>query len=151
MSCSEIEDDKNMAWYMREVSALYSTDKIESILNEFLATHKIIDIKCETVTCRKNADKFRDDNVDLIYSIVYETNLQSNMIQQNNMQQNIVMTNKEPQMFCDSTFIENSLTQNPTLKKQQDIVDENDVTIKFKKREVSQSQKVWEEDKKDNK
>ena len=40
-TCSEIEDDKKMAWYRKESAELVSMENIEMIISNFLATHQI--------------------------------------------------------------------------------------------------------------
>ena len=71
-TCSEIEDDKKMAWYRKESAELVSMENIEMIISNFLATHQIYDVQCIPVICRKNEDSYRDDDIDLIYNITYD-------------------------------------------------------------------------------
>lgn len=70
-TCSDVEDDKRMMWFEKVAREVTSEKEIENIVNDFLATHNVINIQTETFTCRKNDDRLRDDDVDILYTITY--------------------------------------------------------------------------------
>lgn len=91
-TCSDVEDDKRMMWFEKEAREVTSEREIENIVNDFLATHNVINIETETFTCRKNDDRLRDDDVDILYTITYsiEPEEYSRVLEERKKQQKMV-------------------------------------------------------------
>ena len=87
-----MEDDKRMMWFEKEAREVTSEREIENIVNDFLATHNVINIETETFTCRKNDDRLRDDDVDILYTITYsiEPEEYTRILEERKKQQKVV-------------------------------------------------------------
>jgi hypothetical protein len=46
---------------------------VENIVNEFLSTHRVISVETSILTTRINENKARDNGIDIVYSILYDT------------------------------------------------------------------------------